>query len=414
MRFRLILCGLLLTLALGCGLFELVEPARDPAPATLADPSPTPTPIPPTATSTPVPSPTPDLCPARDDLPPPPLTDDLEATIDTLQDYLDSGGDPQQIVLSDYDVLRLGDLTGNGTQEVVFGLVDPLSPGIVPKGHVVIFACRDGGIAQLYRYEPADFNGLELIEIEDLTTDGVADLIFSEFSCGANTCWHTPFVWSWDGSDFVNRIEEPLQFPYPDFSVEDGTLMIVSGGIGSVGAGPQRPVTTTLAWTGELIEITEETTAPPTHRYHAFVDGDLAFASGDLVEAEALYERVLQDETLTAWGAMLSPEEEHDALRALAEWRTVILSVSQDDQAAAEDAYDALMASPQPLEVRAAVQILAERFWRAFQRDSDVLAACAYAVGADAAQVLEDFFFGFGYANPVYESPDLCPHLREP
>jgi hypothetical protein len=388
MRFRLALCGLLLIVALGCGLVELTAPTRDPVPATLPDPSATPSLIPPTATSTPAPSPTPDLCPAGQDLPSPQFTDNLEENIAALHDYLDQGGDPQRIALRDDDVLLRGDLTGNGAQELVFGLVDPLAEQIVPRVNLVIFTCQVGGIAQLYRYEPAEWSGLELIAIEDMTADGVADLVFSDFSCGAHTCFHTPVVWSWEGGDFVNRIEDALQFPYPDFHLEDGALTVVSHGIGSVGAGPQRPVTTTLAWTGELVGITEETTAPPTYRYHAFVDGDLAFAAGDLAEAGALYRRVAQDETLTAWGAMLSPEEEHDALKALGQWREVILALSQDDTTAAESTYTDLIASPQPMAVREAVQVVAERFWRAYQRDGDISGACTYAVGDEAAQVL--------------------------
>lgn len=412
MRARWGIGLLLLVTALGCALLDLAQPTREPVPATLPDPSATPSPVPPTATVTPSPSPTPDACPSAQALQPPTLTDDLEGNIVAIQAYLDQGGDPQQIELGDQEMLLHGDLTGDGSPETVVGLVDPLSQQIPPKGHLVVFTCRDGGVDQLYRYEPAEWYGINLIALEDLTGDGVSDLIFSDFSCGAHTCWHTPYVWSWGGDDFVEHIQSALQFPYPDFAVQGDDLVVVSGGIGSVGAGPQRPVTTTLSWTGDLITITEETTAPPSYRYHAFVDGDLAFASANLGEAEALYQRVAEDETLTAWGAASSPEEEHDGLKALGRWRLVILNAAQGDDAAAEDSYATLMSSPQPLPVRASVTVLAERFWRSYRRDGDLADACDYAVDADAAQDLLDFLYGFGYANPVYERPDLCPHLR--
>jgi hypothetical protein len=161
-----------------------------------------------------------------------------------------------------------------------------------------------------------------------------------------------------------------------------------------------------------MVTITAEETAPPTYRYHAFVDGETAFAAGDLVRAEAHYQRVAQDETLTAWGAAASPEAEHDGLKALGQWRLIILDVTQDDSAAAESGYAALMASPQPMAVRSAVMTLAERFWRAYQRDGNLSGACAYAVDGEASQIVIDFLNSFGYANPVFEGEDLCPHLR--
>lgn len=406
--------GLLLLTSLGCAVLDLGEPPRDPVPATLPDPTATPSPVPPTATPTSVPpSPTPDPCPARDrDLDPPVLSDDLEANITAIEAYLDQGGGPERVELREEDTVLQGDLTGGGSPEVVFSLVDLTSEQIPPKSHLVVFTCQAGGMRLLYRYEPGDWYGLNLIAVEDLTQDGVADLVFADVSCGAHTCWHTPYVWSWAGDDFVNHVTDALQFPYPDFWITENALDVVSGGIGSVGAGPQRPVTTTLAWDGEQVAIVAEVTGPPTFRYHAFIDGERTFAAEDLDAAAALYERVLQDDVLTAWGASVSPEEEHDALRALAQWRLVILNVAQGDSVAAESRYATLMASPQPLPVRDAVMSLAERFWRAYERDGEVSAACAYAVDNVTAQVVLDFLYGFGYANPVYDAPDLCPHLR--
>ncbi|MBN1250035.1 MAG: hypothetical protein JXC32_20390 [Anaerolineae bacterium] len=412
MKARVGLGLVLLLVTLGCGLLELVAPTRESVPATLPDPTTTATPVPPTVTMTPNPSPTPAACPASQDLRPPTLTDSIEDNTAAIETYLDQGGDAQRIPLGDQEMLLIGDLTGNGTPEIVVTLVDPLSQQITPEGHMVVFTCQDGDVVQLYRYEPAEWYSLNLIALEDLNGDGVADLVFSDFSCGAHTCWHTPYVWSWGGDDFVSQIDAALQFPYPDFHIEGDDLIVVSGGIGSVGAGPQRPVTTTLSWTGDFITVTAETTAPPTYRYHALVDGDLAFAAGDMVSAVALYQRVVQDEVLTAWGAASSPEEEHDGLKALGQWRLVILNASGGDDAAAESSYAALMASPQPLAVREAVKTLAERFWRAYQRDGEVSSACVYAVDVEAAQTIVDFLYGFGYANPVFEQQDLCPHLR--
>ncbi|MCD6287058.1 MAG: hypothetical protein J7M39_14210, partial [Anaerolineae bacterium] len=220
-----------------------------------------------------------------------------------------------------------------------------------------------------------------------------------------------PYVWSWAGSDFVNHVTGALQFPYPVYEIHDGALVVVSSGVGSVGAGPQRPLTTTLSWGGDAITVADEVSAPPVTRYHALVDGDRAFAGGDLAAARLLYQRVLEDETLTAWGAYMAPEEEHRWLRALGRWRLLILNATEGLDADAEAQHAALTADPQPGMPGTPVVALAERFWRSYRRDGDVDAACRYAMDTDEALTVLDFLNGFGYANPLFEADDLCPYL---
>ncbi len=405
-----------LLLTLGCALFDEVNLASAPVPPTLADTAlistAIPSPSPPMPTLPPVPSPTTNPCPVIQDLAPPVRSGDLDAVADALEAYLDQGGGPDRVPLEPQESLLRGDLTGDGSPEMVFYLIDPESPQIPPGGRLLIFTCRAGGVQRLYQYAPGEWYGLELIAVADLTADGVDDLVFSDFSCGAHTCWHTPYVWSWEGSDFVNHVTGALQFPYRVYEVQGGALVVVSGGVGSVGAGPQRPLTTTLSWVGDAITVTEEVSAPPITRYHALVDGDRAFAGGDLAVAQSLYQRVLQDETLTAWGAYMTPEEEHRWLRALGRWRLLILNATQGLDADAEVQHAALTADPQPGVPGYPLVALAERFWRSYRRDGDADSACRYAVDTDEAPAVVDFLNGFGYANPVFEAGDLCPYLR--
>jgi len=406
----------LLLLTLGCALFDLVDPTSVPVPPTLTEPTsistPTLSPSSPVPTLPPVPSATTSPCPIIQDLAPPPRTGDLDAVSDALEAYLDRGGDPDRVLLEPQESLLRGDLTGDGSPEMVFGLIDPESPQIPPESRLVIYTCRAGGVKRLYQYSPGEWYGLELIAVTDLTTDGVADLVFSDFSCGAHTCWHTPYVWSWAGSDFVNHVTGALQFPYPVYEVQRGALVVVSGGVGSVGAGPQRPLTTTLAWVGDAVTVTDEVSAPPVTRYHALVDGDSAFAGGDLTAARSLYQRVLEDETLTAWGAYTIPEEEHQWLRALGRWRLLILNATQGLDGDAEAQHAALTADHEPGVPGYPLVVLADRFWRSYQRDGNAEAACRYATDTDEALIVLDFLNGFGYANPLFEADDLCPYLR--
>jgi hypothetical protein len=332
----------------------------------------------------------------------------VSADIEAIRSYLSRGGASTRVPLEEQESLHQGDVTGNGVPEIVYVLIDPQAEQIPPKGLLAVFTCRDGDVDLLYRYEPGEWFGLNWITAEDLTQDGVADLVFSEVSCGAHTCWHTPRVWSWQDSDFVNRMGSEYSFPYPEFKVTDHRLVVVAGGIGSVGAGPQRPVTTTLTWSGQVITATDRTVAPPSYRYQAFIDGDGALASGNYEEAMALYGQVIDDDTLQSWGAFSSEEEERQWLTALAYWRLMTLNAKLGHEGAADQDYAALTGTAAPDEAGYPVVVMAERFRRAYQRDQNANNACAYAVGSDEATTVLDFLNTFGYANPVYELPDLC------
>ncbi|MGC9350158.1 MAG: bacterial transcriptional activator domain-containing protein [Anaerolineae bacterium] len=401
------LAGLLLMLSLGCALLDMQTATPEGPPtqtSTPNPPEPTWTPLPPS----PTPEPTINPCPAMQDVTPPARTTDVSADIQAIRSYLSQGGASTQITLKEQESLHQGDVTGDGVPEIVYVLIDPEAEQIPPKGLLVVFTCRQGDVDILYQYEPGEWFGLNWISIEDLTQDGVADLVFSEVSCGAHTCWHTPRVWSWQGGDFVDRMGTEYSFPYPGFKVTDAKLVIVAGGIGSVGAGPQRPVTTTLMWTGQVITATETTTAPPSYRYHAFLDGDRALASAHDEEAMGFYRQVIDDDTLEPWGAFSSEEEERQWLTALAYWRLMTLRTRLGREDAADQDYAALTEIAAPGETGYPVVVMAERFRRAYQRDQDPDNACAYAVGSDEAFAILDFLNTFGYANPVYELPDLC------
>jgi hypothetical protein len=405
---RCLALGVFLLFVCACSLIPAspappVEPVLETRDAGVTVSLPTATPLPPE------PTPTANPCPEFRDIELPERNQGVDAFVASLQQYLAQGGDPARVQLQEYEELQQGDLTGNGVAESVFLLIDSDAQFFPPKGHLAIFSCEAGAVKLLYHYEPGDWMGLELIGITDLTEDGVADLSFSEVSCGANTCWHTPHVWSWYRRDFESRIEGELFFPFPWYTLENGTLVVVSHGMGSVGAGPQRTITTTLGWAGTAITITGDVVAPPSYRYHAFVDGDRALADGDFDVAEAAYRRVIEDPSLELWGAFSSPEEEQTWLLALGYWRLMTLQAHLDNRAEAEALYATLREEIAPGTPAYAVVGLAESFWRGYERNQDVVTACNYALGGTEIDAVVDFLMTFGYANPVYEAPHLCP-----
>jgi hypothetical protein len=315
--------------------------------------------------------------------------------------------------LGDQEALLQADLTGDEGLETVYSFVAGRPDQAFGEGLLVVFSCRAGEVIPLFKYDAGEGNALELIALEDLTEDGVADLAFSQYTCGAHTCWHTPNVWSWAGGEFADRMGSTLQVPYPTYGLEDGSLVIASAGQGSVGAGPQRLMTITLAWNGNAITVTAESVAPPTYRYHAFLDGDRALTSGDLMSAEAAYRSAIEDDALESWGGFGKLEDERPWLEALSWWRLMILNASAGQDDGIETAY-AMVAGLDPSMPAYPVRTLAERFQRSYRRDQSLLPACDYAIDTDEAELVLGFLNGFGYANPFYEVQDLCPSYAFP
>jgi tetratricopeptide (TPR) repeat protein len=183
--------------------------------------------------------------------------------------------------------------------------------------------------------------------------------------------------------------------------------------------------------------VAEVVPGESTYRIHVIHDGDTALYRAEYAEAVAFYEQALSED-LQSWEI---PDE--DAyLTAFARFRLVQAYAAAGNVEAAQAAYDALVQAYQaptpapPAEgegegegetpegeptVTPTPALLADRpggafvemarlFWREFEADQSIIAACEavrnYARANPASYgVLNDF----GYANPTYTAPDLCP-----
>lgn len=265
----------------------------------------------------------------------------------------------------------------------------------------------------LYTYAPGAWFGLNLIGAADVTQDGLADLVFTEIACGAQTCWHTLHVWSWAGWDFQERVGETFTFVDAAFALQDGLISIGSEGSGAVDAGPQRPVTTTLAWAGDGLTVTATIAGPAIYRYHVFRDGDEALFAGRYAHALDAYLRVRNSKTLKAWAVHISRDEEEHWFAALADWRLLLVELQLENLSNAQSYYDHLLDSF-PVETAGhAVAAMAQRFGDSYRIHGDVAMACAEAIRAPEAQDVLDFLNSFGYDNPTYTWDDLCPFTTE-
>ena len=416
---RGVVFGVLMLVLWGCTLRGPAAAPQTPADSGLIlTPRPSPTLSAPTPTTA-LPTPTPDPCPALRAVSAPARPANFgDDFVLALRDYLSAGGDPGMLagLLQGWEALAPDgglpvqhDFTGDGIPEIAVTFINPLAETFPPAGMMAVFTCRAGRYETLYVYAPGEWYNVALVGGEDLTGDGVAELVFADVTCGAHTCWHTLHVWSWDGRDFREQTAGDPSLPYPTFMLVDGAVLARSVGIGSVGAGPQRVFTETWAWNGSVITRTAEQLGPAEFRYHAFRDGDDAFRAGRYADAFDAYLRVLNDETLDPWAGFYGAPEERLWFTALARWRLLLLGMRLGNTPDAEMQYRRLQSDFTPETPGYPVAQLARRFWDAYQRLGLLSGACTEIIAAPEVPAVLDFLNSFGYANPTYAAEELCP-----
>ncbi|MBN2390687.1 MAG: hypothetical protein JXR84_08190 [Anaerolineae bacterium] len=418
----------MMSILFGCGRSASSVPSIIPERAPLH----TPTTIPAMVEAQPSSAPAIDPCPARRDVAFPERPENFDDYAEVLRTYLAEGGDSKRIpaLLAQWEAkvttgetLVRADLDGNGIADSIVAFVNPASQAPEaelhpPEGVLAIYTCREGTVRSLYTYAPGAWFGLNLVGAEDVTQDELVDLVYTEIACGAQTCWHTLHVWSWGGRDFQERVGDTFTFIDATFALQDGQILAGIGGASSVDAGPQRSVTTTLAWGSDptpvgAFTVTATVAGPAIYRYHVFRDGDEALFAGRYAYALDAYLRMYNDKTLKAWAVHISRDEEEQWFTALTDWRLLLLELRLENEPNAQTYYERLMDDFPPGTVGYAVVAMAQRFWGSHTVHRDMALACAEAIRASEAQDVLDFLNSFGYANPTYTWTDLCPFTTQ-
>ena len=346
---------------------------------------------------------------------------------DAIQLYLSAGGDLEALrskliawnaLSRDEDQVVSADLDGNGFDEVILSVVDPQGHTIAPSGVVLVFECSARGYVRRYREgggEIETFNpSTEILKVDDLTLDGLHDVVYVLRSCGAHTCYERLKVLGWDGAQLTSLMADTLELPYPDYALRPGRIEAVSGGIGSVGAEPQRGYAEIWAWNGRVFTRTKTVYEPPVYRYHALLDGDRALRSGGYVTATQAYERVIEDDTLKAFTGAIGQTDEAEErafLTAFARWRLLLIGLETGELDRAQAELSRLQVDNPPGSVGSRVTELSRVFWETHSQGADMTESCSAIVSSAEryASVLAFFNDNYGYANPLWEPTDLCP-----
>ncbi|MGQ9571846.1 MAG: hypothetical protein ACUVV3_01440 [Dehalococcoidia bacterium] len=321
-----------------------------------------------------------------------------------------------------------GDLDGDGEDEYLVRLTNPVVTGVWADAEVLIFDRGAAGYEVAFQASttlgPSPPWQPVILGIRDFNGDGKLEASFTADSCGAHTCWTYVYILAWDGQQYVDIIDGEVTVPYARgirfVDVEsDGIeeLHVAAGQIGSVGAGPQRDANFTYAWDGINYVLIETEYEPSDELYFAVVDGDEAYAAGDLEKAVQLYDKAINEASLADWKEAFSGVSGRDELIPYARFRLYLAqlaSLPTDSGPSAQDLVDSIAALlgefPESLHAYAAWH-----FAQAYPDGEVSPQALSLGCAAFLATVEEyreefDAAWDYGYANPPLVPESLCPY----
>ncbi|GAB4569063.1 MAG: hypothetical protein Kow0077_00970 [Anaerolineae bacterium] len=346
--------------------------------------------------SAPIPTATPQpvwCLPHADALPVPARPVDPASYQTVILDFLNQGGSPKDLL----DMLRtwgvvdddIGghvdathDLNRDYFIDVIVTLHSPLTAVTPqPPGQLLIFGCS--GADQRYRllygfasaaessqgmphftYTIEDALGFRTTSnaIQDITADGLPELIFWVEQCTTLACFREPVIITWSPASggFV-RLSDPFEVMYtyvdalgrpvrglPNAGVkllyigknQPYNLVFTEGETADQGPvrreyGPFRPSEHVWAWNGDRYTYLAVNPQPSPYLIHTLRDADRLLAIGDLDDAIALYSTARTDPDLQTWGGVVQTEENHtserERLTAYAAYRLVLAYAALGD-----------------------------------------------------------------------------------
>ena len=305
--------------------------------------------------------------------------------------------------------VALAALQSPKSADVVVTLKDPGSQPPDVKGLLAVYHAGPKGYTLARNVEGTGM--VALLRAGDVNADGKGDLIWTDTTCGAHTCFSMLSVESWDGTTYQHWIAGEPSMASAEYAFKDaapdgaGQAIVVHGGvIGSAGAGPQRALTETyVSVKGAPYALLKQVNDKSPCLYHAIQDANMAFAgwtSGGFEPAIATYQAAITDQTLTAcWPSVT---DELARLRDFARFRLVLANVA-NGQASQAATIAAQITQP-------ALQGAAKTFLDSYKASGSVIQACPdttdfATANPDSWKILTDW----GYANPSFTADELCP-----
>lgn len=354
--------------------------------------------------------------------------------VTTFEDYpnaflsfLNAGGTPSALLanLTDLGIanvapsVSVADLTGDKKNDVVVSFLEPDPETYPPSGALLIYICLGDQFTLAHIELPEKFfNAPRILQLQDLNADGRVDLLFSSTTCGSQTCFESTQILAWNGVDFKPRLDgDTDDMPSPDLQITDYdrdqiyNIEMSTGGISSVGAGPQRSLTRIWEYNpaSELWELSQQIIGTSEYRIHMLHDADAASRNGEYDVALVLYDQVINNSDLLDW---MNKGEERLNIGAYARYKLVVVYALQGNLERAQSFLDEIDSIyPVTLPQRAYIDMAIE-FLAAFEQGGQA-AGCRAALefaAINAGQILSPLGSStFGYTNLDYSPLDVCP-----
>lgn len=342
-------------------------------------------------------------------------------------EFLNSGGSIQDLDRELYSLdvdnqpltIAVSDMTGNGINDVVVSIIDPQSEYILPGGKLLIFVCSENVYRLVHHQDSIDNRGAFGIRyLQDLNSDGQAELVTSSPSCGAHTCFEDIQILGWDGEGFSDLLKGSTDdLPSPDIRLidpdEDGIfdIEVGGGGFNSVGAGPNR--TTVRSWKYNQMtrfwEYSEDVLGLSYYRIHLLQDADTAARNGEFDQALIDYGRVVYDPTLVDWQ---NYEREKVVLSAYALFKISVVHLILGEDDLSSITFD-LLEKNHPSSTDGHIFVELSNAFRSGFTNNGIAGGCeaAQEFAADFSEgiLLPLGSATYGYANPDYLPADICP-----
>jgi len=360
----------------------------------------------------PDPSLPPPICPGR-------AGEALAFMQDTLAYW---NNDPQGLVQSAVDcaiavrsMISDRDINGDGFIDLLltYDLAAMAGPG--HSMGMVLFHWQDDGLVLEMQAKAA--GELALLAVGDVNADQLSDLVYSDESCGAEVCYTSVYIESWDpvASRWRNWTAAPVAMVNAEVKLReaenwgDGLAVSIQGGVyENTDAGPQRARTEIWASPdGRPYQRVAHEYGPTNYLYHIVMEAHhktLQSPLQDLHGAQMLYRQALADNVLTVW----HDSSERDYLRSFSLLQLAVIAAYQEQPEVAAEILDVL-AQAYPSSVFTG---LGRAWHQAFVGAEDSVVACTAAPAHVASHPATWQPFGaFGYANPPLSPADICPVL---
>lgn len=329
--------------------------------------------------------------------------------VDALQSFLTAcnAAPPTPLVAQD--------MTGDGNADLVVIYPNPVISATQPVMDLLIL--NGGADGYTVGHQARAESEVNLLGALDINSDDKMDVAWLESTCGADTCFDTIQIYSWDGQGWRPWSAAKITMANAETKLEDqleasqGLEIVLTGGVyGNPAAGPQRSRTEIWGSVGGAPYTLLTTNFVASNcLYHTVLDANAAFANGaadDFEQAEALYTKATSDTTLVACGTR---ENEVAELQSFSFYRLALIAAYRGQPDVAADLTGAIAAA-YPDSVYAQV---GQSWLDAYQANGDMNTACAAVTqlaesNPEAGAVLGDY----GFANPSFGAADICPVLN--